>query len=92
MSWYLGRCPWCLARRRRTVVLATLFLVGSLALVPLLPAGFMPASDRGFTTVNVELPPGSSLEDTLAVSEEARRRVQPVNGVQQVLSTVGVAE
>jgi multidrug efflux pump subunit AcrB len=91
MSWYLRAVSRCLTRRRRTVVLAALFLVGSLALVLLLPAGFIPASDRGFTTVNVELPPGSSLEDTLAVSEEARRRVRLVKGVRQVLSTVGVA-
>jgi multidrug efflux pump subunit AcrB len=91
MSWYLRAVSGCLTRRRRTVVLATLFLVGSLALVLLLPAGFIPASDRGFTTVNVELPPGSSLEETLAVSEEARRRVRLVKGVRQVLSTVGVA-
>ncbi len=61
-----------LSQRRRTVVLATLFLVGSLALVLLLPAGFIPASDRGFTTVNVELPPGSSLDDTLTVAWKKR--------------------
>jgi multidrug efflux pump subunit AcrB len=91
MSWYLDVVSWCLTKRRRTAVLATLFLVGSLALVPLLSAGAIPASDRGFTTVNVELPPGSSLDDTLAASEEARRRLQSVDGVQQVLSTVGVA-
>jgi multidrug efflux pump subunit AcrB len=91
MSWYLEAVSWCLRRRRRTMVLATLFLAGSLALVPLLPVGLIPASDRGFTTVNVELPPGSSLEDTSAVSEEARRRLQSISGVQQVLSTVGVA-
>lgn len=91
MRWYLEAVSSCLRRRRRTVVLASLFLVGSLALLPLVPAGLMPASDRGFTTVNVELPPGSSLQDTLAVSEEARRRLQSLGGVQHVLSTVGVA-
>jgi multidrug efflux pump subunit AcrB len=91
MRWYLKTVSGCLARRRRTVVLATLFLAGSLSLVPLLPVGLIPASDRGFTTVNVELPPGRSLDDTLSVSEEARRRLRSVSGVQAVLSTVGVA-
>jgi multidrug efflux pump subunit AcrB len=91
MSGYLKSVSWCLSRRGSTVGLATLFLFGSLALVPFLPMGLIPASDRGFTTVNVELPPGSSLEDTLAVSESARRRLRSVRGVQQVLSTVGVA-
>jgi len=91
MSWYVRAVSWCLHRRRRTLLFATLFLIASLALVPLLPAGLMPASDRGFTTVNVELPPGSSLQDTLAMAEEARSRVRSVSGVQQVLTTVGVA-
>jgi multidrug efflux pump subunit AcrB len=91
MTAYLEAVSWCLRRRGRTVVLATLFLSASLALIPLLPAGLIPASDRGFTTVNLELPPGSSLEDTLAVAEEARTRLRSVSGVQQVLSTAGVA-
>ncbi len=91
MSWYLEAVSWCLSWRRRTVAFAALFLAASLALVPLLPVGLIPASDRGFTTVNVELPPGSALEDTLAVSEEARKRLRAVSGVRQVLSTVGVA-
>ncbi len=91
MSRYLAAVSWCLDHRRRTLALATLFLVGSLALVPLLPEGLIAAADRGFTMVNVELPPGSSLEETLEVSESARRRLRSVSGVQQVLSTVGVA-
>ena len=42
--------------------------------------------------MNVELPPGSPLKDTLTVSEEARRQLRLVPGVQQVLSTVGIAD
>lgn len=91
MKGYLATVSWCLNHRRLTAVLATAFLIGSLALVPLLPVGLLPASDRQFTTVNVELPPGSALDDTLAVAEEARRRLQLIDGVQQTLSTVGVA-
>lgn len=91
MGWYLAAVSSCLRWRRRTVALAALFLIASLALVPLLPVGLIPASNRDFTTVNLELPPGSSLKDTLAVSEEARSRLRSVNGVQQILSTVGVA-
>lgn len=91
MTKYLQAVSWCLDRRWRTVGLATLFLVGSLALVPLLPTGLMPPSDRGFTTVNVELPPGSSLDDTLAMAERARERLGSVSSVRQILSTAGVA-
>lgn len=91
MSRYLDAVSWCLDRRRLTMAVALAFLAGSVALVPLLPTGLLPASDRQFTTVNVELPPGSSLDDTLAVTEQARRRLQSIGGVRQVLTTVGVA-
>lgn len=91
MSWYLGAARWCINRRGHTMVLATVVLIGSLALAPLLPAGLIPPSDRGFTTVNMELPPGTPLQDTVTISEEARRQVRLIPGVQQVLSTVGVA-
>jgi multidrug efflux pump subunit AcrB len=88
---YLQTVTWCLEHRGRTAAFALLFLVGSLALLPLLPVGLMPASDRGFTTIDVELAPGSALQDTLAVAEEARLLLRPVSGIRQVLTTVGVA-
>ncbi|MET0282767.1 MAG: efflux RND transporter permease subunit [Steroidobacteraceae bacterium] len=91
MTSYLRAVRWCLRRRGLTLALATAFLVGSLALIPLVPAELLPGSDRGFTSVSVELPPGSSLEQTLAVAEDAREQVTRVDGVSQVLLTVGVA-
>lgn len=92
MRWYLRCVAWCLRWRGLSALLAILFLAGSMALLPFLPMGLMPAADRGFTTVNVELPSGSALAETLAVSEEARARLEAVEGVTQVLSTVGIAD
>ena len=89
MTWYLSAVNWCLAHRRSTVVGATAFFIASLALVPLIPSGLVPASDRGYTTVNIELPPGSSLRNTLTVSELARASLAKVAGIQSVFTTVG---
>ncbi|MBT3068834.1 efflux RND transporter permease subunit [Rhodoferax sp. U11-2br] len=89
MLGYLRVARWCLSHRKSTLALAFAFLAGSLVLVPLLPTGLMPASDRGYTTVSIELPPGSALHDTLSVAEVARARLSSVPGVQRVLSTVG---
>ena len=58
---------------------------GMLALFPLLPTGFSPAGDNGFTRLTVELAPGSSLEDTLAVSETVRQRLEAMPEVAQHL-------
>ncbi|KIQ36260.1 ACR/RND family transmembrane transporter [Variovorax paradoxus] len=92
MRIYLRAVRWCLAHRKTTLALAGVFLAASLALVPLLPTGLMPASDRGYTTVGVELPPGSALGDTLAVAEAARLRIASVAGVQRVLAVAGAGD
>ncbi len=60
-----------------------------LALAPLLSTAFSPAGDNGFTRLTVELAPGASLEDTLAVAETARKRLDPLPEVRSVYTTVG---
>ncbi len=89
MRWYLSAVNWCLAHRRTTLLGSTVFFIASLALVPLIPSGLVPASDRGYTTINVELPPGSSLHNTLDLAEVARAAVGGVPGIQSVFTTVG---
>ncbi len=83
MTWYLGRVRWCLANRWKTMGVATVFIGGMLALFPLLPTGFSPAGDNGFTQLTVELAPGSTLEDTLAVAETVRKRLATLPEVKQ---------
>lgn len=92
MRSYLSLARWCLAHRKSTLALTFAFMAGSLSLIPHLPTGLMPASDRGYTTVSIELPPGSALQDTLTVAETARARLTALPGVQSVLSTVGAAQ
>ena len=87
---YLGWMQWCLKHRKTTMAAATAFFVGSLALVPLLPTGFLPAADRNQTAVKLELPPGSTLEETLAAAERAREIIAPVSDVTRVFTAVGV--
>ena len=89
MTWYLGRVRWCLAHRWTTLGVATVVIVSMLALYPSLPTAFSPAGDNGFTTLSVELPPGASLEDTLAVSEQARLELVGLPEVASVYTSIG---
>lgn len=89
MRRYLAVMQWCLRRRGLTMLGAALFFVGSLALVPLLPTGFMPPADRSQSQVNVELPPGATLAQTHAVAEQVRQKVMGVAGVKSVFSSIG---
>ncbi|MDO8263649.1 MAG: efflux RND transporter permease subunit [Gallionella sp.] len=86
---YLGWMRWCLTHRLITSFFALAFFVGSLMLIPLLPKGFIPVADRGQTQVTIELPPGSTLEQTKAAAEQARAIIQQMPDVKQVFSTVG---
>jgi multidrug efflux pump subunit AcrB len=44
------------------------------ALIPLLPTGFIPPDDNSQTQVYLELPPGSTLQQTARAAEQARLR------------------
>ncbi len=92
MRGYLHAVRWSLHHRGWTVWGAILLFIGSLALVPLLPKGFVPASDRGRTTIEIELPPGSTLARTLATAEEARQVITPLAGVKSQFVVVGAAQ
>jgi multidrug efflux pump subunit AcrB len=89
MRAYLAGVRWCLGHRKLAVGATAAFFFGTLLLLPLLPAGFIPAQDRGFTRLNIELPPGSSVDTTLAAVEQARRAIADVPGIRSVFATVG---
>ena len=86
---YLGLVRWCLAHRRLTLIAAVMIFVVSIALVPLLKTGLLPPSDRGYSNVNIELPPGSSLRTTEATTEAARRAISGIKGIGHVMTLAG---
>lgn len=88
---YLRWVNWCMRHRKATMTAAALFFVASLSLVPLLPTGFVPASDQSQTQVSLELAPGSRLEDTRKLAEQARQLLAPLKDVKQVFASVGTA-
>lgn len=92
MLFYLSAAAWCLGYRNITLIAALAFFIGSLALIPLLPKGFMPPTDYAQTQVNIELPPGSTLDDTLLASERARQMLIGQKDVKGVFSLVGTGE
>ncbi|MCJ0765823.1 efflux RND transporter permease subunit [Variovorax terrae] len=89
MALYMRCARWCLQHRLKTMVAATLFFLGSVALIPLLPTGFIPPDDYSQTQVNLELPPGSTLAQTRATAEQARGLLAKVPHVRRVYTTIG---
>lgn len=89
MKTYLRWVAWGIKHRLVTAIASALFFAGSLALVPLLPTGFVPAADRAQTLVNIELPPGSTLQETWDAAERARLAVMQMPDVKHVFSSIG---
>ena len=85
MRWVKG----ALKHRIWTTIAATVFLVGSFMLVPLLPTGFIPPDDLSQTQVAISLPPGATFAQTFAAAETARELVQKNPHVKLVYTAVG---
>lgn len=86
---YMSAVAWCLKHRLATIIGAAAFFIGTLALTPLLPKGFIPPDDDPQTQVAVELSPGATLAQTQASAEEARKLVAGVRYVNSVYTTIG---
>ncbi len=89
MTRYLRVVEWALANRVKTLLAALLMFIGSLGLVPFIPATFIPGSDIGRSNLSLELPPGARLEQTAAMSERARALIVDLPELRQAYATVG---
>lgn len=91
MRSYLRALDWVLVHPAKTLLLALAFFLGSLALVPLLPTGFVPPSaSQPKTQYTLELPPGASLDQTFAAVEESLRQAEALPEVTRSYATIGV--
>ncbi len=64
---YKSALQWALRHKITTLGIALAFFIASLMMVPLIPKGLVDSGDIGISTVNIELPPGSTLQDTKKV-------------------------
>ncbi|MDJ0704042.1 MAG: efflux RND transporter permease subunit [Leptolyngbyaceae cyanobacterium MO_188.B28] len=86
---YRRLLTWALRHRLLTLAIAAILFIGSLQLVPLIPKGLFAGSDRGISTMKVELPPGATLQQTdRTVQQVADTLLQDPNVV-SIFSRVG---
>lgn len=91
MKRYLGWVRGTLTHRKTTTLAAAVFFVLSLMIAPFIPTAFIPAADNAQTTVNLRLPPGSTLQDTVALGERAAQLLRTLPEVKSVFVAVGMA-
>lgn len=86
---YLHLMHWCLAHRHLTATSALVFFAVGLYLASQLPDGFMPADDNQQTQVTLTLQPGTRLQETTALAEQARSIIAKHKQVKQVYTAIG---
>lgn len=87
---FYGRAiTWALGHRWAVVLVAVLAFVGSVAMLPRIGAQFMPKVDEGQFAVSVELPKGSSLEDTNRIVSRVETIIMAQPEMEQVFVYVG---
>jgi multidrug efflux pump subunit AcrB len=91
MRLYMRLLGWSIRYRGRTIAFGLAIFAVSAALASLLPTGLLPNNDISRSALSIELPPGSTLEDTKAVADRlsALLRLQPE--VRSVYAVVGGA-
>ncbi len=78
-----------LRNRFATLFIAAAFFAGSLALIPMLPTSFIGAVDQGQSFLEVQLPPGASIETTRAALQSLTRIVQRDPAVAHIYARAG---
>ncbi len=90
-SWKLGpgRFKVPVSNAYLTLVTGVLCLVVSVWATSLLPTAFIPDEDNSRIVANIELPPGSTLEDTRLTTDEIVRRLRERPEVRHVFALGG---
>lgn len=78
-----------LNHRVRTVIIAFVIFVSSIASIATVGAEFFPTMDQGQFSVSISLPEGSELKDTDAVVSEVESKLQSLNEIKTIFSRVG---
>ncbi|MBX0357839.1 efflux RND transporter permease subunit [Halobacillus sp. Nhm2S1] len=73
---YRSMLRWVLKFRKTTIAITFALIAGSVALIPLIGTEFIPPSDQGQVEVRVNMPEGTSLEETEALTEEIDAEIE----------------
>src|SRR5690606_38636392 len=91
MRGYVGLLKATLKVRYLTLAIGFVFLWGSIQATSLLPTGFIPDEDTARVVASVELPPGSTLEDTRITSDKIVDKLREIPEVTRVFVLGGAS-
>ena len=90
---YLVSLKWAMLNPGKVIGIATLLFFAALALPAMgfIGGEFMKQSDQGEFAIEVQLPPGSTLENTNRVSQQIERLIAGLPETKKILANIGKA-
>jgi multidrug efflux pump subunit AcrB len=88
MDVYMAVLRWSLVHRWKTVMLGAASFAATIYIFMHLPLAFQPTTDQPFSQVRIEMAPGTTLEQTEAISDQAARIVRQAPEVLNVFQRV----
>ncbi len=88
-GWYRKALGWSLAHPRMVLIAAAASFVAGIAIVPLIPKGFIPHLDRGEFLVTIDAPANALNGVALAAAKRYERAIRADADVRDVLVTIG---
>jgi hydrophobe/amphiphile efflux-1 (HAE1) family protein len=85
---YIKMVTWTLSNRRKTLLIAGCTMLISFAMIPFLNVGFLPYEDYSQAKLLIELPRGTSIEETDRIAQEIASIIREKKEVIYVLSRV----
>lgn len=86
---YTNILSTCVRYRKTTLTCTMLFMIVSFSSMMLVPTGFLPKADTGLVLINIELQPGSSLNQTVEVLKNIENKARSFKETELVFATAG---
>ena len=88
-QWYRGTLDWSLGHRWVIVLATIVAFAGAIFMFRFIGGEFMPEIDQGVMNVNLEMPPGTSLQKTDSALAQVETIIENVPEVEGIYSTLG---
>ncbi len=88
MDKYLDLLRWTLRNRWKSVMIGALCFAAQIGVFIMLPKAFQPETDEDTVQVAIEMPPGSTLDQTRAVADQAANLVRREGDVESAFASV----
>ncbi|MCK9467518.1 MAG: efflux RND transporter permease subunit [Candidatus Absconditabacterales bacterium] len=80
---------WSIENRKKVLVLTLIIFIGSLFLLPFIGIEFMPRTDQNGYFVDIEMPVGTTLDETKRITEKIEKIILSRNEIEFLATTIG---